>query len=117
MPKLEDEDGIDGPFERAIDKAIKKDTQKRQTIAIVRAAGVLQPPVQPPREDDATGYRTTIYRQERLFGEPGWTYECLYNGRVVFEGWTRGSKRDAESEVRRGIANREALRSLVKEAS
>lgn len=55
-----------------------------------------------------TGY-VTHYRQERLGDELGWTYQCLYFGRVVFEGWTRGKKSDAEQEVRRGIANREAL--------
>jgi hypothetical protein len=56
----------------------------------------------------AKGY-TAHYWPETLGGEPGWSYECLTGGRVVFEGWTRGVKRDAEHEVRRGIANREAL--------
>jgi len=46
---------------------------------------------------------TAIYRSERLLGEPGWTYQCFCDGLLVFEGWTRGAKRDAEAEVRRGI--------------
>lgn len=58
------------------------------------------------------GY-TAIYRAERLLGEPGWTYQCLFNGQLIFEGWTRGSKRDAEAEVRQGIDAREALISAV----
>jgi hypothetical protein len=53
-----------------------------------------------------TGY-TAVYRAERLFGEQGWSYSCFFDGHVVFEGWSRGSKREAESEVRRGINARE----------
>lgn len=52
-----------------------------------------------------TGF-TVIYRHERLLGESGWTYQCFHNGNVVFEGWTRGAKSDAEAEVRRGIEAR-----------
>lgn len=55
-----------------------------------------------------SGY-TATYRPETLFSEPGWAYSCFHNGREIFNGWSRGSKREAESEVRRGIANREAL--------
>jgi hypothetical protein len=56
--RLEDADGIDGPFDRAMDRAIQRDSQKRQAIAIVRDlkadGGVVQPPVPSvPREDDA----------------------------------------------------------------
>jgi hypothetical protein len=60
-----------------------------------------------------TGSYTAIYRAERCANESGWTYQCLYNGRLVFEGWTRGAKRDAEAEVRRGIDARETLRGAV----
>lgn len=55
-----------------------------------------------------TGY-TAHYWFERINDEDGFAYECLHNGRVIFEGWCRGKKREAEHEVRRGIDNREML--------
>jgi hypothetical protein len=52
---------------------------------------------------------TATYEPDRILGEDGYSYTCYCNGVVVFEGWTRGKKRDAEAEVRNGIMNREAL--------
>lgn len=62
------------------------------------------------------GY-TAHYWPETINNEPGWSYECLFDGRVIFEGWSRGKKRDAEFEVRRGINNREALLAAARKAS
>lgn len=46
MAKLADEDGVDGPFDRAMKRAEREDAKTRQRIPVVKAdAGVLQPPV------------------------------------------------------------------------
>jgi len=58
------------------------------------------------------GY-TAVYEPATIGDEHGWSYEVRCGGRVVFEGWSRGKKRHAELEVRRGIDAREALRSAV----
>lgn len=52
---------------------------------------------------------TATYKPETIGGERGWSYECFCDGRLVFEGWSRGAKREAEADVRNGIRNREAL--------
>lgn len=57
-------------------------------------------------------YKTT-YKRESVAGEIGWTYIVSCSGRVVFEGWSRGAKREAQVEVRNGIINREALLGCV----
>jgi hypothetical protein len=54
------------------------------------------------------GY-TATYKPETIAGEPGWSYQCFCDERLVFEGWSRGAKRDAEAEVRNGIRNRNHL--------
>lgn len=78
MARFEDEDGIEGPADRAWARAMREDAKKRRPIRTVRAndAGVLQPPVQqPPREDDAisavfAGARKTIAELESKRVEP-----------------------------------------------
>lgn len=45
MRHLTDEDGIDAPFERGMKRAMRDDAKKRQRIPVVKAAGILQPPV------------------------------------------------------------------------
>lgn len=46
MARLTDDDGIDGPFNRAMDRALAEDARRRQAAPVTRAAGVLQPPVE-----------------------------------------------------------------------
>ncbi len=62
-----------------------------------------------------SGY-TATYVAETVLGEPGWSYEVSYLGRLVFQGWTRGKKHHAEREVREGINARDTLLSFVAEA-
>jgi hypothetical protein len=57
------------------------------------------------------GYSVT-YDRETICGDPGYSYRVFCGPRLVFEGWSRGSKRDAEADVREGIR----ARSLVVEA-
>lgn len=52
---------------------------------------------------------TATYKHQTICGEAGWSYVVTCDGRLVFEGWSRGRKRDAEAEVRNGIRNRDAL--------
>lgn len=54
------------------------------------------------------GY-TATYKPETIRGEAGWTYSCFCDGKLVFDGWTKGKKRDAEAIVRKGIENRNAI--------
>lgn len=56
---------------------------------------------------------TATYEPDTIMGEAGWSYACYCEGRLIFEGWSRGKKSDAEAEVRNGINNREALLSAV----
>ncbi len=57
---------------------------------------------------------TVTYEPETIQGEHGYSYR-VYTSRshLVFEGWTRGKKHEAEIEVRHGIEAREALRSCA----
>jgi len=54
------------------------------------------------------GYSATYY-SDPLNGEPGWSYEIFYKGRLVAAGWSRGRKHHAEADVREVINVREAL--------
>jgi hypothetical protein len=53
---------------------------------------------------------TAEYEPAIIGLEPGYYYRCYCGGQLAFEGWTRGKMRDAEEDVRRSIAEREALR-------
>jgi hypothetical protein len=52
---------------------------------------------------------TATYEPRTMGGEAGFWYRCHADGRLIFEGWSRGSKPNAEAEVREGINAREAL--------
>lgn len=56
---------------------------------------------------------TGTYEPQTVHGERGFWYRCFANGKLVFEGWSRGKKHLAEREVRNGIDAREALRSCA----
>lgn len=53
---------------------------------------------------------TVNYRAEPRNDEHGWSYQVFCRSRLVFEGWARGRKHNAEAEVREGINARETLR-------
>lgn len=57
---------------------------------------------------------SATYEPQIVYGEAGYWYRCYVGGRLIFEGWSKGKKRDAEDEVRNGIDAREALRSAVR---
>jgi hypothetical protein len=52
---------------------------------------------------------TATYEPQTVNGEQGYWYRCFAGGRLIFEGWSRGKKREAEAEVRNGINARDAL--------
>lgn len=61
---------------------------------------------------------TATYEPRLMAGEPGYWYRCFVGDRggsrrLVFEGWSRGRKHHAETEVRHGINAREALRATA----
>lgn len=56
---------------------------------------------------------TATYKAETIAGEAGWSWHLFAFGRLVAEGWTRGKKSEAETEVRTAIAARDTLRSFV----
>lgn len=53
------------------------------------------------------------YTPQSLNGSRGYWYRCYADTRLVFEGWSAGSRSSAEAEVREGIRAREALRALA----
>lgn len=58
------------------------------------------------------GYAAT-YEPQIVYGEAGYWYRCFVGGRLIFEGWSRGRRCQAEAEVRHGIDARETLRSIA----
>lgn len=54
------------------------------------------------------GY-TATYKPETILGEQGWSYQCFCDGRLIFDGWSRGKKTEAEQCVRDGIKSRVEL--------
>ena len=60
---------------------------------------------------------TATYKPQKMNGEPGWSWWLFADGRLVAEGWCRGKKTDAETEVRTTIAARDTLLSFTTEAA
>lgn len=60
-----------------------------------------------------TDHYTATYDPSTIGGEQGYWYCCYVNGRIIFEGWERGAKKNAEATVREGINAREALRAAA----
>lgn len=56
---------------------------------------------------------SATYEPQIMNGEHGFWYRCFAAGRLIFEGWSRGKKHLAETEVRNGIDAREALRACA----
>lgn len=65
-----------------------------------------------PNNEEIMNY-TATYKAETIAGEPGWSWHLFSFGRLVAEGWTRGKKSEAETEVRTAIAARDTLLSFV----
>lgn len=58
------------------------------------------------------GY-TATYEAQTLTGQAGWAWKLFADGRLVAEGWTRGKKSEAETEVRIVISARDTLRACA----
>ena len=69
------------------------------------------------RLSEASKGYTATYEAATVGDEPGWSYSVTCDGRLVFEGWSRGRKQHAEAEVREGINAREALLEAARKAS
>lgn len=54
------------------------------------------------------GEFTVTYEPTTMCGERGYSYECFCGHRLVFTGWSRGHRRNAEADVRNAINTRKA---------